>query len=139
MEPTRHGTYFPVSLRAGGIRSVSALAADTEREASVHRSPPSGQDVSMTRRANECFEILTEEHGLKRSSVANLLGALLGFDNTRPTTEVEQGVSIVIRERDTRHVLVDDPRGDAALAEHAKHELASLDEAEFRSRWDIPH
>ena len=92
----------------------------------------------MTRRADECFEIFTEEHGLKRSSVADLLGAVLGFDNTRPDTEVEQGVSIVIREKDTAHVLFDEPRGDAALAQHAKDELASLDEAEFRSRWEMP-
>src|SRR3712207_2842897 len=112
----------------------SALPATAD-----HRlAAPSGQYVSMTRRADECFEILTKERGPKLSSLAELLGAVLG-DNTRPDAQVEQRVSIVIREKDTGHVLFDQPHGDAALAEHAKDELASLDEAEFRSRWEIPH
>jgi hypothetical protein len=90
----------------------------------------------MTRPAAECFEIQAQERGVKWSSVGSLLGALFQPHQGSPDSEDHLRVRVVIRERDTRKVLFDEPSGDAALADLARNDLATLDEAEFRDRWE---
>jgi hypothetical protein len=91
----------------------------------------------VTRPAAECFEIQAQERWLKWSSVGSLLGALFQPDQGSPDSDDHLRVRMIIHERDTRKVLFDEPSGDAALADLAKKDLATLDEAEFRGRWEI--
>jgi len=96
-----------------------------------------GQDVSMARPAAECFEVQTRKRGLKWSGVGGLLGALFLHESGGTEYDDNGRVRVTVVRKDTREILFDEPSGDAALAHLAKKDLATLDEAEFRDRWEI--
>ncbi len=91
----------------------------------------------MTRPAAECFEVQAQERGPRWSTLSNLLGVLFQADPGSPDSGGHLRVRVTVLERDTRKVLFEEPSGDAALADLAKKDLATLDEAEFRGRWEI--